>query len=146
MTSTGTGRLDAGLAWSWRVLSPKWKGFWTNSTYPADYTDNTQKKIIYVSDGNTNIYAYQMSAESDWEHNQGSIVAFEHIVDLCSRIKSEGIEIYMINIEGNPHAVPYFEKCASSDNHYYHITEPTDLSLVFTDIMNDFHAELRIAR
>ena len=68
------------------------------------------------------------------------------MVDLCTRIKAEDIEIYMLKIEGNDNADSYFQQCASTPDHYYSISEPEHIPIVFTDILNGLEAELRLAR
>jgi len=148
MTHGGTGRLDTGLAWSWRLVSPKWQGRWGVTNYPASSGAKIKrkKKIIFVSDGNTTAYEHEMSKERDWDWNEGSKVGFEHIVDLCTRIKNDGVEIYMLKIDGNPHADSYFQQCASSSSHYYKITQADEIPTVFDDILNGLREELRLVR
>ena len=146
MTANGTGRLDAGMAWAWRLLSPNWRGSWGITNYPTSTTDEAQKKIIFVSDGNTEIYTFEMDQTRTWGHNEGSETGFEHMVDLCTRIKNEGIEIYMLKVDGNDRAIPYFQQCASTGDHYYNVSEPEHIPLVFTDILNGLEAELRLSR
>ena len=146
MTPKGTGRFDTAMAWSWRLLSPKWRGAWGTSDYPARTTDEAKKKIIFVSDGNTEIYSFEMDQTRTWGYNQGSETGFEHMVDLCTRIKAEGIEIYMLKIVGNDHANSYFQQCASTADHYYTVSEPEHIPIVFADILNGLEAELRLAR
>ena len=104
------------------------------------------EKIIFVSDGNTAAYRHEMSQEDSWEHNQGSVVSFNHFVELCRKIKGEDIDIYMLNITGNPHAVDYFRQCATSPEHYYPVSEAADISTVFSDVLTGLKEELRILR
>lgn len=144
MSHGGTGRFDTGMAWAWRVLSPEWRGQWQETDYPALTTEKRAKKIIFVSDGNSNAYRKEMSAEDSWGWNQGSIVAFEHLTELCRKIKADGIEIYMLKVEGNPHADSYFQQCASSINHYYTVDGAEDITVAFNDILDGLYAELRI--
>ena len=58
----------------------------------------------------------------------------------------KGIEIYMLKIDGNDRAIPYFQQCASTGDHYYNVSEPEHIPLVFTDILNGLEAELRLSR
>jgi hypothetical protein len=142
----GTGRFDVGLAWAWRTLSPNWRGEWRVPNYPSNSNGKRKKKIIFVSDGNADSSAWEMSEERDWGHNQGSISAFEHFTELCRKIKSDDIEIYVMNIDGNPYAKPYFEQCATSPNHYYLIDDRSNITLAFEDIRNELTTEVRIVR
>jgi len=146
MTHGGTGRFDSGMVWAWRLLSPKWKGEWGVPNYPADHSDDRKKKLIFVSDGNSEAYSYEMSQESTWGFNKGSMVAFEHLVELCSNIKNDGIEIYMLKIDGNTNADTYFEQCASSPSHFYRVREASDITLAFADIVDELYADLRLVK
>ena len=47
---------NEGLAWGWRVLSPRWRGLWggdTPNTRPLDYdAADTDKVVVMLTDGN----------------------------------------------------------------------------------------------
>lgn len=150
MRPGGTGRFDVGMAWAWRTLSPKWRGEWRVHNYPSTNrsnvrSENRKKKIIFVTDGNSDASSGDNN-ERSWEHNQGSEGHFEQFVELCNSVKAEGIEIYMVNIKGNPHAVDYFKQCATSQNHYYFVDDISDLGLPINDIRQELQSELRIVR
>jgi hypothetical protein len=61
---------NLGLAWGWRVLSPRWRGIWDGDLpdeLPLDYNDNLttsinenvmEKVIILLTDGNNEWYDY----------------------------------------------------------------------------------------
>lgn len=146
MRPGGTGRFDPGLAWAWRLLSPEWAGEWGVRDYPALDTKKINKKLIFVSDGKTLAYDYEMSQTSGWGYNTGSVAAFEHMVEMCRRIKEDDIEIYMVQPNGNPHATSYFQECATSPDHYYAVPNGSDVTIAFEDILSDLTAELRLLR
>ena len=150
MTPGGTGRFDVGLAWAWRTLSTQWRGEWGVSNYPATNSsnipsENRKKKIIFLTDGLSDASSRDHS-ERSWAFNQGSESYFERFVDLCDMVKSDGIEIYIVDIAANPHAVDYFKQCATTLNHYYSVDGISDLKLPITDIRNELFSELRIVR
>jgi hypothetical protein len=51
---------NLGLAWGWRVLSPRWRGLWDGDLpdeLPLDYeVQNMEKVIILLTDGNNEWY------------------------------------------------------------------------------------------
>lgn len=51
---------NEGLAWGWRVLSPRWRGLWggnTPATRPLDYkTADTDKVAVILTDGDNQVY------------------------------------------------------------------------------------------
>lgn len=146
MTNSGSGRFDDGMAWAWRLLSPKWSNEWGVTDYPAADPEIRQKKVIYMTDGRTATYEFEMSQEADWGNNLGSKVGFEHMVAVCEKMKSENIEIYMLQTDANPHATPYIQACASSANHYYTVANSSEIPAAFSDILGKLEAELRIVR
>jgi len=146
LTSGGTGRFDQGLAWAWRLLSPKWQGDWGLENYPTSDTNGRKKKIIFLTDGRSEAYSSYMSREQSWGFNNGSIVAFEHIVELCRKVKAADIELYVLQTGGNPHAVSYLQQCASSPEHYYTVSQTSDITIAFSDILNEFESDLRLVR
>lgn len=109
-------------------------------------TKKINKKLIFVSDGKTLAYDYEMSQTSGWGYNTGSVAAFEHMVEMCRRIKEDDIEIYMVQPNGNPHATSYFQECATSPDHYYAVPNGSDVTIAFEDILSDLTAELRLLR
>ncbi len=51
---------NEGMAWGWRVLSPRWRGLWggdTPNTRPLDYdATDTDKVVVMLTDGSNNVY------------------------------------------------------------------------------------------
>lgn len=51
---------NEGLAWGWRVLSPRWRGLWGGATpnaRPLDYDAvDTDKVVVMLTDGNNEVY------------------------------------------------------------------------------------------
>lgn len=131
----GTGRFDVAMAWSWRLLSPKWRGLWGPSDYPALDTEKTRKVVVFVTDGRTEAYTHELSMMRSWGYNQGSTDGFDNLVYLCDRMKNDDIEIFMYRINGNPHAENYMQDCASSDDHYEFINNNAQLELAFRDLL-----------
>ena len=56
MTAQGNTHIDLGLAWGWRMLSPRWQGLWggemnTNSLPLAYNTKGMNKAVVLLTDG-----------------------------------------------------------------------------------------------
>lgn len=146
LTPGGSGRFDVAMAWAWRTVSPDWKGLWGKTGYPGGAAEDRVKKIIFISDGNADTSLYELSKERSWEHNQGSVVAFQHMVEVCRKAKEDGVEIFMLKIVGNPHADEYFQQCATSPDHYYNVTDASDITVPFEKILGDMEAKLRLVK
>lgn len=155
LSTSGTGRYDVGLAWAWRALTPEWKGAWGEKDYPFDPKDMKGKKsdpvprkkyLIYMTDGRSNAYKMESMKQESWGWNNGSKIAFEHIAEICSKIKADDIEIYMLHIPGNSNSTSYFKGCASSPDHYVVVDAAKDVEFAFGEIRNSLLSELRIVQ
>lgn len=116
----GTGRPDEGMVWAWRLLSEKWKGRWKpGGNYPASAQDR-RKIVVYLTDGNTEAYAYEAGGVDgkNYGWNLGSVWGFSHLVEMCSKMKKQGIEIFMFQLPGNERFTPYAKACASKPGHH----------------------------
>jgi len=142
----GTGRFDVGLAWAWRALSPEWSGLWDKAGYPATSASVASKYIVFITDGNSLAYNYELSKEEDLGFNNGSKVGFEHVVELCENIKDDGIEIFVLQPQGNNASIPYFKNCASSDNHYFSIDGVEDFEIAFASITKALPQSIYLTR
>ncbi|MGP9822309.1 pilus assembly protein TadG-related protein [Salinarimonas sp. NSM] len=138
LRNEGTGRFDIGLAWGWRLLSPRWQGEWGLETYPAAYGERA-KIVLFFTDGHTTGYDRELlpeagATEARYGHNNGTPNGFNHLVDLCTRMKDAGIRIVMLQIEGNRHFTKYARACASSARDYVLIDESTSLTTALEGI------------
>jgi len=155
LSTSGTGRYDVGLAWAWRALTPEWKGAWGEKNYPFDPKDMKgknsdpvprKKYLIYMTDGRSNAYKMESMKQESWGWNNGSKIAFDHIAEICNKIKADDIEIFMLHIPGNSNSTPYFKGCASSPDHYVVVDAAKDVEFAFEEIRNSLLSELRIVQ
>ncbi len=125
LSLSGTGRMDEGMAWAWRLLSPEWNGLWSVPDYPADHGDR-RKVVVYITDMYTEAYRYEVGGEAEgnvFGWNKGSQWGFEHFVHVCDQMKDDGIEIHAVYVNGNSHGVSYMQECATSDAYYHEVTD-----------------------
>ncbi|MEO0398413.1 MAG: pilus assembly protein TadG-related protein [Pseudomonadota bacterium] len=135
----GTGRQDLGLAWAWRILSPKWRGLWGPADYPADY--GVRRKIAaFITDGRSMMYCKEVNSTAPTVppeiapcQNELSNEGFAHIENLCERMKDAGVEIHVLYVNGVSRGAPYMERCASDDA-YYNATTLDSVEDAFADI------------
>jgi hypothetical protein len=134
-SKSGTGRFDVAMAWVWRLMSSEWRGHWNSGGHAAaDATDRRQIAIM-VTDGKTEAYTWEVDQTSSWGWNNGSVGGFENMVRVCDDMKDDDMEIFMIRVNGNPNAASYMQDCASTDEHYYEITDNADLELAFKEVL-----------
>ncbi|HAH08798.1 MAG TPA: hypothetical protein DCL54_07245 [Alphaproteobacteria bacterium] len=132
----GTGRYDEGMAWAWRLLSPRWKGHWKLRNYPKK-ADEVAKLAILVSDGRTEIYRYEVLPANGLHNvygwNMGSPEGFKNLVSLCNKMKDDGIEVHVVALPGNPEATQHFKDCASPKG-YHSVTDIASFKSAFLKI------------
>lgn len=138
-----TGRFDQGLAFAWRMLTPSWRGKWSLASHPADIGD-ADKKVVLITDGFSNIARYEFDQRDSWGFNEGSEVMFEHIVELCDRMKAESIQITVVHLDGNMQAIPYLRSCASSGQ-YFPVSNAGDFNLAIGSL-NNGTGQVRLVR
>ncbi|MCP1337622.1 pilus assembly protein TadG-related protein [Futiania mangrovi] len=143
----GTGRIDQGIVWAWRMLSPAWRGEWGRSGYPAN-TGERRKIAVLIGDGHSHGYYYEMGgtngnppAGEPYLGNVPTFLALEHMQELCSRMKADGIEIFVLYLNGTERARPYMQACASDPNAMYSVSDTSGLEQAFQDIGSSLVAQ-----
>jgi hypothetical protein len=121
----GTGRIDEALAWSWRMVSPKWEGQYGEPNWPAP-SGQTRKLAILFTDAHTTANELEMGrTSSNLGQNNGSTEMFDVITNLCGRMKQSGVDVMIFHVLGNRMAEPYMKTCAT-DGLYFGIENRAD--------------------
>ncbi len=127
-------RIDLGILWAWRSLSPSWRGEWwtsDNTVLPHNYNNDDVLKIIVVLTDGENFGSH------NWVTGKTLISADElndDTLDICEDIKFNGIEIFYIDYE-NPRGVTgELKRCASSNKHYFNADNAEELRNAFKEI------------
>ena len=145
-STSGTGRFDIGLAWAWRLISPDWSGLWDEPNYPSANIKQRKKYIVFMTDGRSSAYEREFSQERDWAYNEGSIDGFEHLEALCSNIKEDDIELFVLRFAGNDNSIPYLRNCASEPSHYFDLNTVEDIAYPFDHILSQFASDIRLVK
>ncbi len=141
-----------GLAWGWRVLSPRWRGLWLESEpeLPVDHdTPFMDKVIVVLTDGkNEFISADAVLGGSDYtsygrisDMGHGSVYDARDDLDdrfdrICANIKSDSVIIYSITFGTTPDGAVQtaFENCATNPSFYFHAPTAASLESAFETI------------
>ncbi len=166
---------NLGLAWGWRVISPQWRGLWTESsdpgTLPLDYDAELMDKVVIIlTDGQNQWYDWPGNGSTDGLPNNpdadytgygrpsegrlGStnkndapgIIAVRFSAT-CQAMKAEGIVMYTITfgLSGNQSLKNLYQSCASSPDKYFDSPSTSQLQDVFKKIGNQL-ANLRLSK
>lgn len=95
-----------GVLWSWRLLSPQWRGRWHQSkpNLPRAYQhSHNHKALILFADG---------------EHKINPVVRDKKQAQLCRVMKQKGIDIYVIGYGNDVIAQKQLRACASQNQFY----------------------------
>ena len=128
MKAKGCTRYDLGMAWGWRVLSPRWQGFWqgVELEQPFDYgAQGLDKAVIIMTDGQNEVN-WHADVVTDEEADQ-------QLADECEAMKADGLDIivYTITFQAPSSVEPLMEACATSPNHAFVSPTNDDLEKVF---------------
>lgn len=109
MTATGYTHVNVGAVWGWRMLSPKWRGYWSGGmkTYslPLDYgTPHMSKAVVLMTDGENTFYsnvytAYQYLSSNKLGTTNQSKAETElgtRLKAVCASMKAAGITIFTV--------------------------------------------------
>ncbi len=117
----GSGRFDEAMAWAWRMVSPRWRNQWNRGNYPRQAAE-TRKLVVFVTDGRNGFDNSELLDASgnftDWGFNTGNRMAFESMERVCQGMKQQGIEVAVLQLPGNNHSTPYFQRCASPERYF----------------------------
>lgn len=140
MITTGQTRIDLGAVWGWRMLSPRWRGYWAHSdpALPLPYdTPEMNKVMILLTDGRNEVYGNNQTVLDR---------ANARLSNVCESAKQQGIVIYSITLHLNDaNTQNRMRNCASTTDHYFHVAPGGSLDEVFSKIADSL-ANLRISR
>jgi Flp pilus assembly protein TadG len=155
LTPAGSTNIPEGLAWGWRVLSPKGP-FADGASYTA--SDN-RKVLVVLTDGTNAINTFPTAlggAYSSWGFPASARLGANAGVDqrdgldaktrtICTKVKAAGIQIYTIGLMiADTAGQQLLADCSSGTGFYYDSPNATQLQSIFDDIAKKI-SKLRIA-
>lgn len=140
---------SAGLAWGWRMISPRWRGVWDHelvngqNSLPLEYNSPLMSKVVVLMTDGINQFFDQSSQDppySDYtaykrlddlrsDINTTSQSAALTIINnktasLCTAMKAQGVIIYTVTFQlgssaSENAARTLFQNCASQPDYYF---------------------------
>jgi hypothetical protein len=111
----GGTRIDMGLRWGWRVISPRWQGLWGSAETPKQTETGLVKSVVLMTDGQNDTGPYDEVTKSQADAN---------VTSLCTTMKQQGIVIYTV----------MFSACASKPEYFFETVSATQLRDAFKNI------------
>ncbi|MFD1701787.1 pilus assembly protein TadG-related protein [Methylopila henanensis] len=160
LTADGNTHINLGAVWGWRMLSPRWRGYWDGdmllNSLPLDYgTKRMSKAVVLMTDGenvmNSSTYtAYGWLSQGNIGGKTTSNAAVTELnarlTSVCGKMKEQGIVIYTVAFD-NPDATTkaLLQGCATSTSYYFDSTSQAQLIRDFKTI-GDSLSNLRVSR
>lgn len=151
MSADGYTAGHIGVAWSYYMLSEKWKNFWPSESRPSAYSDEVKKIAIVMTDGEFNT-AYDGVTKNPFGSQKTKSSKLAR--DICENMKAAkkgnpGITIYSVAFDAPKDARELLRDCASEDTHaetfYYEAQNGQELTDAFRAIANSIQ-KLRLTR
>lgn len=119
LSGVGETALGRGMLWAERLLSPRWQALWDgNAASPVAYYDPAVEKIAILVAGTGN-------------SDEAEDLLFS---DVCTRLKTNGVTLYVIDYLAPTSFAPGLQECATSAGHYFDVSSATELSEAFISI------------
>ncbi len=145
---------NLGLAWGWRVISPRWRDLWDRSPdgMPLDYdTPLMDKVVIMLTDGENRFSGDDYSAYGRPDEDRIALSNHADELDrrmaaICEAMKDEGIILYTITFQvTDDDTHDLYRDCATSVDHYFDSPSNDELQTTF-DIIAGQLSNLRLAQ
>lgn len=160
LTAQGDTHIDLGMAWGWRMLSPRWRGTWggamaTNSL-PLDYnTPHMAKAIVLLTDGDNTIdnndrtaYEYLGSGKLGTTDSATALSQLNNrTTQVCATLKANNVYVYTIALGSqiSSTGLSLLSNCATSSTYAFVSPTTTTLSSIFSTI-GDSLSNLRVSQ
>ncbi|CAA7615360.1 pilus assembly protein TadG-related protein [Magnetospirillum sp. UT-4] len=156
---------NLGLAWGWRLLSPRWRGLWSGTTpqLPLEYrTAYMDKVVVLLTDGVNQFYDQPPAGPQGSDYTAYGRLGWgrlgttslttatnrvnQRMAAACEAMKAEGVTLYTITFDvPNATTRALFLGCASRAETYFDSPTNEALRAAFRQIGTTL-SNLRLAR
>jgi len=159
MEARGNTHIGLGLAWGWRMISPRWRGLWGGemdaNNLPLDYdAPHMNKAVILLTDGENTMsgtvftaYGYLSDGRLGTTSSSAAVTSLNtRMTTLCDAVKAQGVYVYTI-VLGTPGTTVQnlMRNCATAENYYFYSPTTEELNSVFNAI-GDSLSNLRVSQ
>jgi Flp pilus assembly protein TadG len=115
-----------GLAWGWRMVSPRWKGLWGDADLPKSYAESPGKFVVIMTDG--------VNHPNQSGDPLTTVQADAKLLQTCTAMKAEGITILAVTYNMNGALTSLYQQCASHPKYQFDAESAAELNAVFAEI------------
>ena len=159
MTAQGDTLISEGMAWGWRMLSPRWQGQWggtmNSNNLPLAYnTPGMAKAVVLLTDGENTIdntahgaFWYLENGRAGSTSSSSATTNLDNkVLSICTALKNQGVYVYTIGL-GTSGGINTAElqSCATAKNYYFASPTTTQLQSIFSAI-GDSLSNLRVSK
>lgn len=98
-----------GVAWSWYLISPKWRDVWPEASAPLEYDEpNSLKAVILMSDGRFNTQYHYELGYSRWQ-----------AMRMCAAMRDSNVLVYAVAFNAPWRARWTLKDCAGAEERFF---------------------------
>ncbi len=157
MQAAGSTMIDLGMAWGWRMLSPRWRSAWggvmNSNNLPLDYNTPTMNKVvILMTDGDNNFGGSNYTAYGPLSAGRigttntttANTTLNTRTTAVCNSLKSHNVIVYTIALGAdlNATSLAMLKGCASKSSNFFQSPTTNSLQAAFQAIaaqLNSLH-------
>ncbi len=152
LVARGNTHINLGAVWGWRLISPRWRGYWggdmnTNSL-PLNYNSPLMSKAVIIMTDGVNTTGSNNRSAYDYPSVSGinSTQLNDKTTAVCNAMKAQGVIVYTILFQETDNTVKtLLRNCATTPDYFFDSPTESSLQSAFQTI-GDSLANLRISK
>ena len=152
LAARGNTHINLGAVWGWRLISPRWRGYWggtmDTNNLPLNYNSPLMSKAVIIMTDGMNTTSSNIRTAYDYPAVSGINVTQlnDKTTAVCNAMKAQGVIVYTILFEETDTTVKtLLRNCATTPDYFFDSPTETSLQAAFHTI-GDSLANLRISK
>jgi len=159
LVARGNTHVNTGAVWGWRLISPRWRGYWggdmNTNNLPLNYNAPLMSKaVVIMTDGQNTMsgsvrsaYGYLPEGNLDTTDSSDAVEELDDRLEtVCNALKAQGVIVYTILFqEDEDSVVTLMRECATNPDYFFNSPSEEALQSAFNTI-GDSLANLRISK
>lgn len=152
LVARGNTHVNLGAVWGWRLISPRWRGYWGGSmntnNLPLNYSSPLMSKAVIIMTDGTNTVSSNIRSAYNYPSVSGiSVTQLNNkTTAVCNAMKAQGVIVYTILFQETATSIKtLLRECATSPDYFFDSPTESALQSAFHSI-GDSLANLRISK